>query len=193
MNHYTDDLNLDQRPSTNLNTPIATDHSIPDYSIPPDLIPRVDNLKTSMEFQRALEEASLDNGDLDVEHVYLLCHPVQIYLMTPISSSRCAYFFLPQAHQIKSSTMSALIFSYDTLKTMSFPWHPSKRKYKSLLASSQLYMTCAQTHASYIQAHSPISTNAPIPTVKKADTTPFCFNPAVVKSKNHNNNSLRCH
>ena len=77
MNHYTDDLNLDQRPSSNLNTPIATDHSIPDYSIPPDLIPRVDNLKTSMEFQRGLEEASLDNGDLDVEHVYLLRHPIQ--------------------------------------------------------------------------------------------------------------------
>ena len=59
-----------QQPSTDL--PVATH-----YTIPPDLIPSVDNLKTSLKFQRALEEASLDNGDLDVDNVYRLRHPIQ--------------------------------------------------------------------------------------------------------------------
>jgi hypothetical protein len=66
--HAVGDLN--HQPSTNPS--IATE-----YSIPPDLIPRLDNLKTSMEFQRALESASLDNGDLDVDNVYRLRHPIQ--------------------------------------------------------------------------------------------------------------------
>ena len=61
-----------QQPSTNLRLPIS-----PDYSIPPGLIPSVDTLKTSIEFQRALEEASLDNGDLDVDKLYQLRHPNQ--------------------------------------------------------------------------------------------------------------------
>jgi len=49
----------------------------PEYSIPPDFTPRVDSLKTSLAFQRALEGASLDNGDLGVDDVYRLRHPVQ--------------------------------------------------------------------------------------------------------------------
>ena len=49
----------------------------PEYSIPPEFTPRVDSLKTSLAFQRALEGASLDNGDLGVDDVYHLRHPVQ--------------------------------------------------------------------------------------------------------------------
>ena len=49
----------------------------PEYSIPPEFTPRVDSLKTSLAFQRALEGASLDNGDLGVDDVYRLRHPVQ--------------------------------------------------------------------------------------------------------------------
>ena len=61
---------MEQQPASNL--PVA-----PDYSIPPNLTPRVDNLKTSVAFQRALEGASLGNGDLDVDAVYHLHHPIQ--------------------------------------------------------------------------------------------------------------------
>jgi len=55
------------------NPPLAT----PEYSIPPEFTPRVASLKTSLVFQRALEGASLNNGDLGVDDVYRLRHPVQ--------------------------------------------------------------------------------------------------------------------
>ena len=116
-----------------------------------------------------------------------------IYLLTQISSSHYTCFFQSQAHQTKSTMMSTLIFSTDTLKVMSFPWHQSKRRYKTLLVLSLLSMTCVQIHVLCTQAHSPILTNVPILTVKKAVLTPFYFNPAVVISKNLSNNSLLCH
>ena len=77
-NHYKDDPAphadgiLDQQSSTNL-PGVTTDYTI----LPPSIIPIVNNLKTSIEFWRALEKASLDNGDLDVDNVYRLRHLIQ--------------------------------------------------------------------------------------------------------------------
>jgi hypothetical protein len=168
---------LNHQPST---TPsIATE-----YSIPPDLIPRLDNLKTSMEFQRALESASLDNGDLDVDNVYRLRHPIQNGF--DLHDAPDLLFSL----RLFLSTTSASDQVYNDVRSDILNQHPEDNV---LSALSQLSTTCVQIHASHIQALSPILTNALFLTAKKADTTPSYFNPARAISKSLSSNSLRCH
>lgn len=48
-----------------------------ELSIDPDLIPRTDELKISLAFYRALQDANLENGDLDEDEVNRLRNPVQ--------------------------------------------------------------------------------------------------------------------
>ncbi|KAF8156680.1 hypothetical protein B0H34DRAFT_675119 [Crassisporium funariophilum] len=69
---------IEAAPPTHAPTP-APAPLLPEFddSLDPGLEPTIKNLRTSLEFCCALEAALLDNGDLSVEDVHRLRHPVE--------------------------------------------------------------------------------------------------------------------
>ncbi|KAG6834618.1 hypothetical protein H0H93_008543, partial [Arthromyces matolae] len=55
--------------------PVPVHNRVPEQPIDDNFIPLVSDLKTALDFKRALEQANLDNGDLSDEHLHLLRHP----------------------------------------------------------------------------------------------------------------------
>ncbi|PPQ79276.1 LOW QUALITY PROTEIN: hypothetical protein CVT26_000904, partial [Gymnopilus dilepis] len=66
-------------PAAQLGKPPHSQHApLPrpyEYTIPADFEPKIDDLRSALAFQRALENASLENEDLDEDNLYLLCNP----------------------------------------------------------------------------------------------------------------------